>query len=152
MKRSKRKRERTDEYTAPLVFVALFYLVLAAWTVASIYLLGSRYLKSGWPLGQLLMIGFVLAYTWYFSMGIAYRIRMDGMGEINLISFRRVIRVRAAEIGTVEGPRFGIPLGFVRFRLEREKGYLFSVVTDGNLQKVLLAIRRENPGVKFKYL
>jgi hypothetical protein len=36
--------------------------------------------------------------------------------------------------------------------LEREKAYLFCVAKDKELQKILLAIRKANPDIKFKNL
>ena len=113
-------------------------------------LIGSKAAKIGWPLGQLLIIAFVLAYTWYFSLGISYKIGVEDNGLVFLTSFRRVLKVNAGEIETVEGPHFLI--GFIRFRLEREKAYLFSLINDKSLQRVLSLIRSFNPEVKFKGL
>jgi hypothetical protein len=50
----------------------------------------------------------------------------------------------------IEGPH--LPIGFIRFRLEREKAYLFCVAKDKELQKILFAIRKANPDIKFKNL
>ena len=140
-------------YEPPALYPGIFYLLLAAWTVVCIVLLGSKSLKTGWPIGQLLMIAFVLAYTWYFSLGISYRISIESDGTVELASFRRKITVKAGDISMAEGPRFAIiPFGFLRFRLEREKAYLFICITDESLHKVLAAIRRKNPEMKFKGL
>ena len=140
-------------YEPPVLYSVLFYILLAAWTVVCVVLLGSKTLKTGWPLGQLLMIAFVIGYTWYFSLGISYKIRVDSDGTIELTSFRRKITVNADDISMAEGPRFAIiSFGFIRFRLEREKAYLFIRITDESLQKVLTAIRKNNPEMKFKGL
>lgn len=153
MKKKEPAKNKDLIYEPPVLYPGLFYFLLAAWTVLCIILLGSKALKTGWPLGQLLMIAFVLAYTWYFSLGIAYKITVDLEGKIELTSFRRKITVRAGDISMAEGPRFAIiPFGFIRFRLEREKAYLFIRITDESLQKILAVIRRKNPEIKFKGL
>ena len=141
------------EYEAPFFYVGLFYVLLAAWTAVCVVLLGAKTIKFGWPLGQLLMIAFVLAYTWYFSLGITYKIRIDNDGSIELISFRRKMSVSVETIEMVEGPRFTvIPYCFIRFRLEREKAYLFCRITDEPLHRVFYAIRRIKSDTKFKGL
>lgn len=139
-------------YQSPIIYVGLFYTLLVAWTVVCVSLLG-HYIKSGWgSLGQFLMIAFILVCTGYFSLGLHYRIRVESDGDIQLTSLRRIIKVNARNIGVVEGPRFGLPIGFIRFRLEREKAYLFSVVTERKLQEILLVISKANPDIKFKSL
>jgi hypothetical protein len=50
----------------------------------------------------------------------------------------------------VEGPH--LPLGFIRFRLEREKAYLFGVPKNRDLQQILEIIRKTNPEIRFKNL
>ena len=152
MKKSKISK-KDYRYQAPIFFVGLFYAALLIWTALCVWLIGSKTIVAGWPLGQLLMIGFVLAYTWYFSLGISYRIRTESDGQIELSSFRRVIRVNAKMITLVEGPRLAVlPYGFIRFRLEREKAYLFCCITDDELQQILKAIRKSNSEMKFKGL
>jgi hypothetical protein len=152
MKKSKISK-KDYRYQAPIIFVGLFYAALLIWTALCVWLIGSKTIVAGWPLGQLLMIGFVLAYTWYFSLGISYRIRTESDGQIELSSFRRVIRVNAKMITLVEGPRLAVlPYGFIRFRLEREKAYLFCCITDDELQQILKAIRKSNSEMKFKGL
>ena len=152
MKKSKISKKHF-RYQAPIIFVGLFYAALLVWTGLCVWLIGSKTIVAGWPLGQLLMIGFVLAYTWYFSLGISYRIRTESNGQIELSSFRRVIQVNAKVITLVEGPRLAIlPYGFIRFRLEREKAYLFCCITDDELQQILKALRKSNSEMKFKGL
>ena len=92
--KKRNKNQRPDKiyiYEAPVLFAGLFYILLAVWTGICIILIGSKTVKAGWPLGQLLMIAFVFAYTWYFSLGIAYRASFDSQGDIELKSFRRII-------------------------------------------------------------
>jgi len=51
----------------------------------------------------------------------------------------------------VEGPRFAfLPYGFIRFRLEREKAYLFCCITDEGLQRILKTMQETNSEIKFK--
>ena len=138
-------------YQAPRIYVILFYACLSAWTIVSVLLLGSKYAQHGRAdLTQVLMIGFIFAVTWYFSLGIFYRIRIEENGDIELTSFRRTIQTQPQKIELVEGPLF--PIGFVRFRIEREKVYLFCMAKDENLHRVLSLIRTRNPDIKFKSL
>jgi hypothetical protein len=132
-------------YQAPLSYVGVFYLALIAWTLVSVIFLGVR----DWTHGtQVFIIAFILVFTWYFSLGISYLVRIDGDGTIWLRSFRKVIRTHSREVQMVEGPH--LPLGFVRFRLEREKAYLFCILKDKDLQAVLSLLRKFNPEARFK--
>ena len=153
MKKKAGSSQKYESYQAPVFFVGLFYVLLLAWTVVCVVMIGSKTLQAGWPLFQLFMIAFVLGYTWYFSLGISYKLKTGDGAEIELTSFRRVIRVKAEDVSLVEGPRFAIlPYGFIRFRLEREKAYLFSCITDPALQKNLQILRKSNPEMKFRGL
>jgi len=98
----------------------------------------------------LIMIAFILVYMCYFALGISYKVEVWEDGRIRLTSFRRTVHARADDIPYVEGPQ--LPLGFIRFRLEREKGYLFSVTNDASLRKVLSVIKAANPDIRFKNL
>ena len=136
-----------SSYQAPTVFVAFFYLILAAWTVVSILFLGTK----GWTSWiQVFMIAFILVMTWYFSLGISYKAGISDDGKLELISFRRLISIHSTRIELVEGPH--LPVGFMRFRLEREKAYLFCIVKNRELQQILSIIRKTNPDVRFKNL
>jgi hypothetical protein len=138
-------------YQAPTLFVGIFYLLLLLWTAVCVVMIGSKTLSAGWPLFQLLMVAFVLGYTWFFSLGISYRIYINEKGMIEFTSFRRVLSFKADAISLVEGPRLAlIPYSFIRFRLEREKAYLFCRITDDELQQVLKKMRSANREMKFK--
>lgn len=138
-------------YQAPIIFVGLFYMLLLVWTIVCVLMIGSKTLSAGWPLFQLLMIAFVLGYTWFFSLGISYRVCIDEKGTIELTSFRRVFSIKADAVSMVEGPRLAfMPYSFIRFRLEREKVYLFCCITDDKLQQVLKKMRLTNREMKFK--
>ena len=153
MKKKTGSPKKYEPYKAPVFFVGLFYVLLVVWTAVCILMIGSRAIHAGWPLFHLFMIAFVLGYTWYFSLGISYRIRVDDGSKIQLTSFRRVIQVDAKDVPMVEGPRFAvIPYGFIKFRLEREKAYLFCCITDPILQKTLQELRTANREMKFKGL
>ena len=156
LKKRKKRYENlpfSREYDAPVAYVGIFYFLLAAWTVVCVFFLGSKTLSFGWPVSQLLMIAFVLGYTWYFSLGIAYKVAIDGAGNVLLSSFRRQITVNTESIDSVEGPRLTIiSYCFIRFKLEREKAYLFCCITDEDLHQVLCGIRRANQHTKFKGL
>ena len=138
---------KTYIYRAPMIFVALFYLLVLAWTVISVLYMGTK----GWVSWiQLFMVAFILVMTWYFSMGISYKVEINDEGKLELFSFRRVIRIHSTKIVMVEGPH--LPLGFIRFRLEREKAYLFGVPKNRDLQQILSIILKTNPDIRFKNL
>ena len=132
-----------------MIYMGIFYAMLVAWTITCIVLIGFKLTQSEWGnLFQLFMIAFIIAMTWYFSMGISYRVNVEEDGTIQLTSFRRILRIDSRKIEFIEGPH--LPIGFIRFRLEREKAYLFCVIKNKELQKILLAIRKANPDIKFK--
>jgi hypothetical protein len=94
------------------------------------------------------MVAFIFVMTWYFSLGISYKVEINEDGKLELTSFRRLISTDSAKIAMVEGPY--LPLGFIRFRLEREKAYLFAIPKNRDLQEVLSVIRKTNPDIRFK--
>jgi len=143
-------------YHSPLIFIGIFYVVLLAWTGVCLLLMGSiefsfGEFSFGWPLARMLMIAFVMVYTWYFSLAISYKIGITEQGDIELTSFRRVVRVTAEVIGMVEGPKWAIlPYGFVRFRLEREKAYIFCCITDPGFDQYMQIMKAANPDMILK--
>ncbi|NWG04611.1 MAG: hypothetical protein HXY44_17300 [Syntrophaceae bacterium] len=138
---------KTYIYQAPTIYVALFYLLLLAWTIVSVRYMGGK----GWVNWfQLFMVAFVFVMTWYFSMGISYKAEINDDGELELTSFRRRIIIHSTKIAFVEGPH--LPIGFIRFRLEREKAYLFGIPRNKDLQQILSIILKTNPDIKFKNL
>jgi hypothetical protein len=138
-------------YQAPVMYVGIFYAALVAWTIICIFFISFKVTRSEWGnLFQLFMFAFIIAMTWYFSMGISYRVNVEEDGTVRLTSFRRILRVHSKKMELIEGTR--LPIGFIRFRLEREKAYLFCLVRDEELQKILLAIWKANPDIKFKNL
>ncbi len=143
-------------YHSPIIFMGIFYLVLLVWTGICLLLMGSiefsfGEFSFGWALARMLMIAFVMVYTWYFSLAISYKIGITKRGDIELTSFRRMVRVNAEVIGMVEGPKWAIiPYGFVRFRLEREKAYLFCCITDADFEQFMQIMKTANPDVVLK--
>ena len=151
MKKKPRTLTEAQRYQAPMIYMGIFYAMLVVWTIICILLIGFKVTQSEWSnLFQLFMFAFIIAMTWYFSMGISYRVNVEEDGTVQLTSFRRILRIHSQNMELIEGPH--LPIGFIRFRLEREKAYLFCVVKDKELQKILLAIRKANPDIKFKNL
>ena len=136
-------------YRAPAALVAAFYAILLAWSVICISLIDAV-LVEGVTSGvfPLFMIGFILFCLWYFSLAISYRLELRTDGEIRLKSVRRTIRTNAEGISVVEFPRMG--LGFIRFRLKREKAYLFCLTHNAVLKTALSAIKNANSDIVFK--
>jgi hypothetical protein len=143
-------------YHSPIIFMGIFYLALLVWTGICLLLMGSiefsfGEFSFGWPMARMIMIAFVMVYTWYFSLAISYRIGITERGDIELTSFRRVVRVNAEVIGMVEGPKWAIiPYGFVRFRLEREKAYIFCCITDADFEQYMQIMKEVNPEMVLK--
>ena len=82
-----------------MVFLVVFYGLLAAWTVVVAFMLGSGIIASERVnLLKLFMIAFILVYTWYFSAAISYKIVVDEDGAIELKSFRRTVTTHAEDI------------------------------------------------------
>ena len=151
MKKKPQTLTEAQRYQAPMIYMGIFYAMLVSWTILCILIIGFKVTQSEWGnLFQLFMIAFIIAMTWYFSMGISYRVNVEEDGTIQLTSFRRILRIDSRKIEFIEGPH--LPIGFIRFRLEREKAYLFCVIKNKELQKILLAIRKANPDIKFKNL
>lgn len=148
------KRDRQPQepkvyiYRAPHLYVGIFYLFLAAATIVPAYMIGTKATDSTWSLGQLAMIGFVLVYTCYFSLGIAYQVTVNSEGRISLRSYRRTVEVAASEVTQIEEPK--LPIGFLRFKLSREKAYLFALMRDKGLLDVVRAAQTANPRIKLK--
>jgi hypothetical protein len=64
-----------------------------------------------------------------------------------------VLSLHAKDISLVEGPRLAIiPYCFIRFRLKREKAYLFACITDDGIQRILKIMQKSSPEIKLKGL
>lgn len=138
-------------YQAPSIYVGAFYAALVLWTLTSTLLIGLKVTRSEWgDLFQLFTIAFIVAMTWYFSVGVYFRVHVEEDGTIQLGSFRRIRRAHSRQVALIEGPH--LPIGFLRFRLEGEKAYLFCVMTNTELQNILRVIWTKNPELKTKNL
>ncbi len=136
-------------YAAPRAVVCFFYLLLAAWTAVSVGFIWARGEKGvGGDLLWWFMIAFVLGFTWYFSLGISYKVEMGREGDLELTSFRRVLHLKPRDISQVEPPF--LPWGFLRLKLEREKAYLFCSVTHKDLQGIVKRLVEINPDIKIR--
>ena len=138
-------------YHSPVIFMGIFYLALLVWTGVCLLLMGTIEFSFGWPLARMAMIAFLMVYAWYFALAISYKIGITKKGDIELTSFRRVVRVNAQIIGMVEGPKWALlPYGFVRFRLEREKAYIFVCTKDADFDQYMKIMKDANPEMILK--
>lgn len=135
-------------YEAPPILVKGFYYLVGVWSVVCIIflLMIFKHMALG-PLYGLFMIAFILVFMWYFSLAFAYRLEVWQDGTMRMTSYRRTIMAQAQDIPKALGPRF--PVGFLKFRLEREMGYLFYQAENQDLQKALRLIKDVNPYIKF---
>ncbi len=151
MVKDKKASSERYVYQAPALFVGIFYLLLSAWVLFCFLFFESTFSRLGFSLPYgLIMIAFIAFMMCYFSLGISYKIEVGNDGQIRLTSYRKIINTNAEDIQMIEGPH--LPLGFIKFRLEREKAYLFSVVTDEGLRNILSSLKRANRDIVLKRL
>ena len=135
-------------YEAPVFFVWVFYLLFAAFILVDltflVLILNKAEASYRFPI---FMLTFILIFMCYFSAAISYKIQVWENGEIKLTSLRKTITTKAEDIAYVQGPQ--LPIGFIKFRLEREKVYLFAKMENSFLNKVLSVIKTADPGIKF---
>jgi hypothetical protein len=141
-------------FQAPMGFVVLFYLLLLAWTAGSLPVIYGKFrmvgFQSHWISASI--IAFVYAYTWFWSLGLFYRIALDSDGLVTLKSLRRQLQVPVRQISRIEGSRFPRGFGFVKLKVPRETGYLFCLRLTEQLATLLRGILKANPlsvGVRF---
>ena len=134
-------------FQAPMAYVVLFYGLLAVWTVWSVPVVYVKFREIGFQSVWIYaaMVAFVYAYTWFWSLGIFYRISLDEEGRVILKSLRGERRVTVQQIAATEGSRLPGGFGFVKLKLPRESGYLFCLRMDEGLKAVLEGIRKKNP-------
>jgi hypothetical protein len=140
-------KDSVQTFQAPMGYVVLFYLLLLAWTVGTLPVVYVKFrtigFQSVWIYAS--MVGFVYAYTWFWCLGIFYRISLDGEGVVSMKSLRRELKVPAKQIAKIEGSRFPGGFGFVKLKVPRETGYLFCLKQSGELDEILKGIRKDNP-------
>jgi len=142
---------KTLSYQPPFLYPFLFYFALSVWTIISVFYLVSKFWQPGkGELTQSWIMFFIVVITWYFSISLCYKIEIGEEGVIRLYSFRRVIQTSPSEINLIQGPV--LPLGFIRFRLEREKVYLFCLATSKDLHEVLSFVCEKNRNIHVKSL
>jgi hypothetical protein len=141
-------------FQAPMGFVVLFYLLLLAWTAGSLPVIYGKFrtvgFQSHWIYASI--IAFVYAYTWFWSLGLFYRVSLDSEGLVTLKSLRRELQVPVKQISRIEGSRFPRGFGFVKLKVPRETGYLFCLRLTEQLETLLRGILKANPlsvGVRF---
>ena len=144
------KPDKNKAFQASALFVAVFYGLLLVWTVGTVPLIYQKFQQGGFRGDWLyaFMIGFFYLFTWFWALGLFYRIALDAEGRIQLRSFRRTLEISAKQVRTIDGSRFFGGFGFIRMKLPRESAYLFCHRMDGNLEEILREIRRINPLVR----
>jgi hypothetical protein len=98
-------------FQAPPGYVALFYLLLLAWTAGTLPVVYLKFrtvgFQSVWIYAS--MVGFVYAYTWFWSLGLFYRISLDTEGLVALKSLLCLKRTGELE-ALLKGIRKANPL------------------------------------------
>ncbi|MBT4087742.1 MAG: hypothetical protein HN580_25985 [Deltaproteobacteria bacterium] len=147
----KKSQSRIYSYQAPVIFIGIFYLILAGWILFSLTYLEKIFtkLQISTTFGFVMVI-FIIILTCYFALGISYKIQVTKNGDIRLTSLRKVINTSTEVVFNIEGPR--LPIGFLRFRLQKEKAYLFYVANQTDIQAVLKTIRLADADINFKHL
>ncbi len=143
--------EKNHSYQVSGLFLGIFYFLLFAWLLICLFFLFTiikGFESPAWP--RVFIVTFILFYMCYFALAFSHKLEVWDGGNIRLTSFRRIVRARAQDIPLVEGPH--MPIGFIRFRPDREKAYLFCQTSSSSLQKALAAIKRANPDIQFKRL
>jgi hypothetical protein len=136
-------------YQAPMLYVAIFYAVLAAWTVIFVPLIIKKFMDAQISTLLFLVTVGLFGFSWYWSLGIFYKAVSDADGTMRLVALRRSIHLNFRDIFMVEGPPAPMFLGFIRFGLENEKAYMF-FYKKKSLTMILRAIQASNPDIQFK--
>lgn len=143
-------KEKERIYQAPALFIAVFFGLLAIWTVGTAPLLILRFQQGVFREDWLywFMIVFFYLFTWFWSLGLFHRVALDADGRIQMRSLRRTLEISAQQVHAIEGSRLFGGFGFIRFKLFRESAYLFCHRRDSEIDEILREIRRINPLVK----
>jgi len=139
---------KTEEFSVQTAYVAAFYLLLMIWTAVSLPLV-LRKLQTLSATANMVfygaMIAFVYVYTWFWSLGIFYRVSIDGEGGVAMKSLRRELTVSSLQISQVEGSRFPNSFGFIKLKLPKERAYIFCLRKTGEMERVLAGMKKANP-------
>jgi hypothetical protein len=143
-------QDKNRVHQTPASFVAVFYGLLVLWTVGTVPMIWQRFeqgvFRGDWLYG--VMIGFIYLFTWFWSLGLFYRISLDAEGQIRLRSLRRSLEISVRQVRAIEGSRLSGGFGFIRIKLPRESAYLFCYRKDDSLDGILWEIGRMNPQVR----
>ncbi|MBC8246988.1 MAG: hypothetical protein H8E81_05330 [Deltaproteobacteria bacterium] len=143
--------EKNHTYQVSGLFLGIFYLLLFAWVLICLFFLFTiirGFESPAWY--RVFIVAFILFYMCYFSLALSYKLEVWDEGDIRLTSFRRTVQTHAQDIPLVEGPY--LPIGFIRFRLEREKAYLFCQTSSTSLKNALSVIKKANPDIQYNRL
>jgi hypothetical protein len=133
-------------FKASKTFVAIFYTLLITWTIIAVPLLISRSSQiNNMLLG---MMVFIIIMTWYWSLGIVYRIVLEEGEVVSMRSFRKTTILSIDEFRKIEGPPSRINFGFIKFRVPRETIYSFFDSSD-SLKMILTMVKIKNTGTLF---
>jgi hypothetical protein len=143
-------KEKKLVYQAPALFMAVFYGLLLIWTIGTVPLIVQKFqqgaFRSDWLYA--VMITFFYLFTWFWSLGLFYRVALYPDGRIRMRSLRRTLEISAQQVRSIEGSRFSGGFGFIRMKLPRESAYLFCRRRNAHIENIFREIRRINPFTK----
>jgi hypothetical protein len=140
--------QKTEEFRVQTAYVAVFYLLLLVWTVVSIPLVWRKLHTLSATTNMVFygaMVAFVYVYTWFWSLGVFYRVSIDGRGGVAMKSIRRELTVPSLQISQVEGSRFPNSFGFIKLKLPKERVYIFCLRKTEEVERVLAGMKKANP-------
>lgn len=134
------------EFKASRTFVTIFYALLFTWTIISVLLLISRFSQFNNVL--LGMMAFIIIMTWYWSLGIVYKIVLEEDDIVRMRSLRKDTILSIDEFKKIEGPPSRINFGFIRFRVDRDTIYSF-FDPSSSLKNILRTVKNKNKSTYF---
>jgi hypothetical protein len=133
-------------FKANRVFVTSFYSFLVCWTLISVPALINK--SAEMSHATLGMIVFVIAMTWYWSLGLVHRIELENNRIVRMKSLRRNIIFKLDEFRRIDAPPIRMGFGFIKFRSAKESYYVFFSNSEP-LQNILKAIKKNSPDTRF---
>ncbi len=143
------EEENATVYQAPMLYVAIFYAVLAVWTVIFVPLMVIKFMDEQISTPLFMITAGIFSFSWYWSLGIFYKAISHADGTMRLVGLRRSLQLNFEDIFMVEGPPVPIYFRFIRFALRNEKAYMF-FCKKKSLSVILRAIQASNPDTRFK--